>query len=88
MDLVGKNSRILALSLQMSPKFRDQITNSFIEAIELAAPLYDIGKAMSYHNIILDGETEVPPNSNGKEIKKHEIFGTELLEDIYKLNEK
>ena len=43
MELVTKNSRILALSLQMSPKYRDQITNSFIEAIELAAPFYNMG---------------------------------------------
>jgi putative two-component system response regulator len=87
MELIGKNSRILALSLQLSPKFRDQITNSFIEAIELAAPLYDIGKVLSNHNMFLNSETQIPSNTDGTEIKEHVKFGTELLEEIHKLNE-
>ncbi len=87
MSLVGKNSRILALSLQMSPKYRDQITNSFIEAIELAAPLYIIGKAMTYHEDIGHSHDQVPTKEAENEIKKYVKFGTELLEDIYKLNE-
>ncbi len=86
MELVGKNSRVLALSLQMSPKFRDQITNSFIEAIGLAAPLYDIGKILSYHNNC-SRESEVSPNHCENEIKKQVILGIELLEEIYKQNE-
>ena len=87
MDLVGKNSRILALSLQMSPKYRDQITNSFIEAIELAAPLYNIGNAMSFHNFIWNKEAKALSESDGNEIRENVLFGSELLEDIYKLNE-
>lgn len=86
MELVGKNSRVLALSLQMSPKFRDQITNSFIEAIELAAPLYDIGKLLYDHNNP-NKEPEVSQNHCEEVIKKQVNLGIELLEDIYKQNE-
>lgn len=86
MELVGKNSRVLALSLQMSPKFRDQITNSFIEAIELAAPLYDIGKLLYDHNN-RNREPEVSQNHCEEVIKTQVNLGIELLEDIYKQNE-
>jgi len=84
MELVGKNSRILALSLQMSPKYKEQVTNRFIEAIELTAPLYDIGKVMCCHNFILGQEAS--GENVGTAEKEHVVFGTELLEDIYKLN--
>lgn len=42
-DRVSNNSRILAQGMQLSPLFEDQISDSFIEVIELAAPLCDIG---------------------------------------------
>ncbi len=84
MELVGKNSRILALSLQMSPKYKEQVTNRFIEAIELTAPLYDIGKTMCYHNF--NPYQDASGRAGGAAEKDHVMFGTELLEGIYKLN--
>ncbi len=59
------NARLLAQSLQFSPKFEDQVSNAFIEAIELAAPLHDVGKVMVPHKIL---------TKEGKLEKTEEIY--------------
>ena len=51
-EKIGMNSRLLAMSLKFSPYYMDQITNSFIDCIEMAAPLYDIGN-LSIQDTIL-----------------------------------
>lgn len=84
-ERVGKNSRLLALSLQLTPKFRDLITNSFIDAIEVTAPLHDIGILMINDNLI-----QKPSDFNEAElqiVKSHTSNGAEVLEEIYALNE-
>lgn len=40
---VGYNCRVFAQALQFLPEYGDEITDEFIEAIETAAKLYDIG---------------------------------------------
>lgn len=45
-ECIAKNSKILAMSLQLSPLYKNLITTNFIETIELAAPLLDIGILM------------------------------------------
>lgn len=85
LEHVGKNSKILAMSLQMSSKFRNKITNSFIEAIELAAPLHDIGKMVICDSIMLKSD-----NLNTQEteiMKTHTTIGASILEEIYTVNE-
>jgi putative two-component system response regulator len=85
LDRVGKNTRILAMSLQFSPKFQEQITNTFIDAIELAAPLHDIGKIAISDSILLK-----PSELNTEEtkiMKTHTSLGANTLEEIYNNNE-
>ena len=78
---VGNNSRILALSLQLSSKFKEQITNSFIDVIEIAAILHDIGLAiMDYRGF----ETMDEP-LRAEKLKKHTEIGAKVLEEIYQL---
>ena len=82
MKRVGANCRILAMSLQLSPKFKEQITNSFIDAIELAALLHDIG------NLGIGDEIREKGNPTKEEldlIKKHTTIGADTLEEIYSL---
>jgi putative two-component system response regulator len=84
MERVGHNSRIVAMSLQLSAKYRGTITNSFIDTIEQAAYLHDIGKITISDTIMLSTD-----NLNSKEnetIKSHTTIGAEILEDIYSLN--
>jgi putative two-component system response regulator len=84
LDNVGKNSRLLAMSLQMSMEFKDQITNNFIDAIDLAAPLHDIGKLIiSSSNI---PNTADLSKKNTELMKSHTTVGAELLEEIYTMN--
>jgi putative two-component system response regulator len=84
-ELVGKNSRILAMSLQVSSKYQDNITNSFIDAIELASPLLDIG-TFAINDVILKKPASLIKEE--KDIKKsHTTFGANTLEEIYSLNE-
>jgi putative two-component system response regulator len=85
LDHIGKNSKILAMSLQLSPKFKNQITNSFIDAIELAAPLHDIGTIFDSdsqtfrQDIAIEADYDID--------KMHTIDGANILEEIYSFNE-
>ena len=76
------NSRILAQSLQFSPKFEKRIPNWFIESIEVAATLHDIGKIFIQDNVLLK-----PDKLTGEEMeimKKHSEKGAGLLRSIAK----
>lgn len=44
LEKVGHNSRILAQSLQLIPEYENIITDEFVETIETASKLHDIGK--------------------------------------------
>ncbi len=83
MQLVGKNSKLLAMSMQLTPKFHDRITNSFIEAIELAAPLHDIGKLAMAECLLKEHLSEEERES----LKAHTMIGADMLTEIYSSNE-
>lgn len=84
MENVGKNSKLLAMSLQMSPQYISQITNSFVEAIELAASLHDIGKMIISNNILQKKNNILPEEI--ELVKTHTTLGAELLEELYQLD--
>lgn len=81
LERTGKNSRLLAMSMQLSSKFKNEISDSFIETIELAALLHDIGKIAIDDHILLKpaeldtGEREI--------MKTHARIGAETLREIY-----
>jgi putative two-component system response regulator len=85
MERVGYNSRILALSLQLSPKFKEQITNSFIDVIEKAALLHDIGMVGLESKIF-----KMPLSLMNKEevaiFREHTMAGADVLSNILELN--
>jgi Response regulator containing a CheY-like receiver domain and an HD-GYP domain len=83
-DLIGKNSKILAMSLQISPKYRNLITNGFIDAIELAAPLHDIGKIITEESSLCKAAGD-PEELD--DMQSHTTIGASLLEDIYSTNQ-
>ena len=79
-ERLSNNSRILALSLQLSSKYKDQITNSFIDVIEMASQLHDIGMTLLENeglNILMKTEKAA----------EHTIVGAMALEKIYALGE-
>lgn len=83
---ISYNCRMLAQSLQFSPKFEKEITASFIEKIGVAAMLHDIGKIQIQDEILLK-----PGQLSFQErdvIKQHTTIGARILEEIYGSTEK
>lgn len=80
LERVGKNSRLLAMSLQLSSKYREHITNSFVDTIELAAYLHDFGKiAISDIGLFHKEEITLKENDFGK---THTTMGANILQEI------
>jgi putative two-component system response regulator len=85
LERVGKNSRLLAMCMQLCPQYENDITNIYIETIELAAPLHDIGMIAICDQIRLK-----PYNLNEEEekiLKTHCEIGANTLKEIYAYNE-
>lgn len=82
---VGKNCKLLAMSLQLSPQFEKEISNAFVETIEIAAPLHDLGKTAIRDSILLKpGELTYEER---EEMKPHTTIGADTLRDLYNMNE-
>lgn len=79
------NCRILAQSMQLSPQFEDQISDSFVETIEFAAPLCDIGNLGIPKEILQ--KTTALDEGEWAQIKNHTRIGTKLLEDLKVTND-
>jgi putative two-component system response regulator len=79
---VGDNARILAISLQLSTKFREQVTNSFIDAIDLAAQLHNIG-FLGIESALF--AKEAPTEEEMELIKRHTQIGADMLEEVLAL---
>jgi putative two-component system response regulator len=80
MNRIGKNSRILAEAAQLSPQFEDVITDSFIEMIEKAAPLCDLGN-VAIPTPILQKEDFLTPEERSI-MQTHTQTGAHILGDI------
>lgn len=81
LPMIGTNCRLLALSLQLSPKFDKQITASFIDEIELAAQLHDLGFIAISDSVQFKKEELTP--EEWEELKTHPEIGARHLEEIY-----
>lgn len=77
-------TKLLALSLQFSPKFEKQVTASFIDNIVMMAPLHDVGMAKIRDTIILK---EGKLTRQEREIMQdHTILGEKCLRELYEKN--
>ena len=84
LGLIGENCRMLAISLQFSPKFDKEITSSFIDCIEVASRLHDIGTFAIKDSVLLkDGKLT---DKEWEIVKSHTILGANQLEELYKDN--
>lgn len=84
-DRMRYNCRVLAQSMQISPLFDDLISDSFVDVVELAAPLCDIGNIGVPKDILskkgaLDQEEQAV-------MRGHTRIGTKLLKDLNVSNE-
>ncbi|MBU5478477.1 response regulator [Eubacterium sp. MSJ-13] len=81
-DKVSINCRMLAISLQFSPKFDKVIPSTFVDEIEAASQLYDIGM-LSVSDDIAYKKTALTDEEWDK-IKSHTIIGADYLKKINK----
>lgn len=86
LENVSYNSRILAQSLSFSPLFEKEITAAFVEKIEVASMLHDIGKIQIPDEILLK-PSQLDHNER-KIIRQHSEIGAHILEEIYDSTEK
>ena len=80
-ERLSKNCRILAQAMQFSPLFEEQISDTYIDTIELAAPLCDIG------NLGVPWELLKKKGALSQEemslVKEHTVIGAKLLDDLH-----
>ncbi|MCI8571522.1 MAG: response regulator [Lachnospiraceae bacterium] len=80
MDRLGRNCGILAQGMQLSPMFENMISDTYIDTIELAAPLCDIGnigvpkEILQKKSALTEEETAI--------MRKHTNIGAKLLRDL------
>ena len=74
------NCKVLAQAMQLSPKFESIVSDSFVETVELAAPLCDLGMVGVPIDILQKRDRL---NEEEKAIvKTHTTMGAEILADI------
>ena len=79
-ERLQENCRILAQAMQLSPKFESYVSDTFVETIELAAPLCDLGMLAIPHEILqkkgklTEEETAI--------VRQHTEIGAQIIEDI------
>ncbi len=78
---VGDNCRILATGMQLSPLFEEDVSDTYIDTIELAAPLCDIGN-IGISKEILQKEGELT-REELLEMQSHTNIGARLLRDLH-----
>ena len=80
-DRLRKNCRMLAQSMQFSPLFAEHISDNYIDTIEAAAALCDIGN-IAIPQYVLQKES-VLDEEERKLIQSHVEVGAKLLKDLY-----
>ena len=78
---LGKNCGVLAQGMQLSPLFEDKISDTYIDTIELAAPLCDIGN-IGIPMEILRKNTDLTEEETAI-VKTHAEIGAKLLQDLH-----
>ncbi len=85
MERFSYNCRMLAQGMQLSPLFEDRISDEYIDTIELAAPLCDIGNIGIPQEILQKRERLT--KEERAVWQKHTELGAKLLEDLYVNND-
>ncbi len=80
MQNVAYNCRMLAQALQFSPEFDEDISESFIDNIEVASRLHDIGKIQVPYDPLMEPMFQLQEIS---EEQNHALKGAQILERIY-----
>lgn len=84
-ERLGANCRILAQGMQLSPAFEGQVSDTFIETVELACALCDIGNIAIPREILRkkDGLTAEEEET----LRRHTDIGADIVKDLYVNND-
>lgn len=74
------NCKVLAQAMQLSPKFEHLVSDTFVETIEMAAPLCDLGM-IGIPLDILQKTGELTQEEKDT-VARHTSIGAQILEDI------
>lgn len=85
MERLGHNCMILAQGMQLSPLFENQISDTYIDTIELAAPLCDIGN-IGISKEILQKKADLTDEEEAI-VQNHTNIGADLLRDLHVNND-
>ena len=80
MERLQYNCKLLAQAMQLSPKYEHLVSDTFVETIELAAPLCDLGN-MAISLDILQKKDKLTPEEI-EIVKTHTTIGAQILSDI------
>ena len=80
MERLSYNARVLAEAMQLSPLYDDVISDGYIETIELAAPLCDLGNITISTDILKKEELS---EEERVLLQQHTTSGVKILNDIY-----
>lgn len=84
-ERLRKNCRILAQGMQLSPLFEGEISDTYIDTIELAAPLCDIGNLGIPVELLRKKENRT--DEEEKTVRNHTMIGAKLLNDLHVNND-
>lgn len=85
MERLSQNCRKLAQSMQFSPLYADRISDTYIDTVEVAAALCDIGN-IGIPRYVLQKETELDEEER-KLVQSHTELGAKLLKNLYVTND-
>lgn len=80
MERLSYNCRILTQAMQLSPLYEQLISDTYVETIELSAPLCDVGNvAIPMEILMKDDDLD---DDERKVMQTHTTIGAKLLKDI------
>lgn len=85
MERMSYNCKILAEAMQLSTIYSQYISDFFINTIEIAAPLCDLGNMAIPTHILQKTETLTPEEKI--EMRKHTTIGANILRDIQSIGD-
>ncbi len=83
MERLCYNSRMLAEAMQLSSKYGSLISDNYIDMIELAAPLCDLGN-LAVPTDILQKKGSLTEEEN-QAMQRHTVIGARIMKDVAEL---
>ncbi len=82
LERISKYSKLLAGELQKTGKYKDYITESYIEDLEISSILHDLGKVGIEDKILL--KKGKLTKEEFEKVKMHPLIGSQVIESINK----